>query len=670
MDSAARVNILLVDDQPSKLTTYEVILQQLGENLVKANTASEALRLLLHQEFAVVLMDVCMPDVDGFELARMIREHPRLERTAIILVSAVFNTDVDRLKGYDSGAVDYVPVPIIPEVLRAKVRVFADLYRKTEQLRALNAELERRVGMRTTDLENTAADLRKSEERFRFLAETIPSMVWITALDGTVTYANRRWLDYRGLQELPSGSQWPDVEVHADDRAAWLAAWRAHLASGERFEIEARHRRPDGSSRWFLTRAEPRYGASGELICWFGVTTDIHDQKLMQQQLREADRRKDEFLALLSHELRNPLSPIRNAVQVMRRRGGTDPDLTWCRDVIERQTEHLTRLVDDLLDVSRITSGKVRLQRRPLTLEGIVTTAIDTNRPLLEARQHTVVFEPPPEPVWVDGDAMRLGQVFANLVNNAAKYTENNGRITIRMETPPRAGGGHEAVVRVADTGHGIATQLLPVLFNLFTQGERTIDQAQGGLGVGLALVRSLVELHGGTVEARSEGVGHGSEFVVRLPLAPAPTQAASAAAPQPPATADRRAVARVVLVVDDNTDSADSLAILLRCTGHEAHTAGDGVAAIEAAERLRPDAVLLDLGMPRMNGYDAARFIRQQPWGKDMMLIAQTGWGQEEDRLRAAQAGFDVHLTKPVNADELLVLLAECPRAGTVARG
>jgi two-component system CheB/CheR fusion protein len=669
MDPNPRVNILLVDDQPSKLTTYEVILQQLGENLVKANTASEALRLLLQQEFAVVLMDVCMPDVDGFELARMIREHPRLERTAIILVSAVFNTDVDRLKGYDSGAVDYVPVPIIPEVLRAKVRVFADLYRKTEQLRALNIELEQRVGMRTTDLENTAADLRKSEERFRFLAETIPSMVWITALDGTVTYANRRWLEYRGLQQLPTGEHWPDIEVHAEDRPAWIEAWRAHLASGERFEIEARHRRPDGSLRWFLTRAEPRYGATGELICWFGVTTDIHDQKLMQQQLREADRRKDEFLALLSHELRNPLSPIRNAVHVMRRRGGTDPDLAWCRDVIERQTEHLTRLVDDLLDVSRITSGKVRLQRRPLTLDAVIATAIDTNRPLLEARQHTLVFEPPPAPVWVDGDAMRLGQVFANLVNNAAKYTEDHGRITIRIETPPRADGGHEAVVRVQDTGHGIATSLLPVVFNLFTQGDRTLDQAQGGLGVGLALVRSLVELHGGTVEARSEGVGHGSEFVVRLPLAPAPCDVA---APPVPDTAakNRREASRVVLVVDDNADSADSLAILLRCTGHQAHTAGDGVAAIEAAERLRPDAVLLDLGMPRMNGYDAARFIRQQPWGKSMVLIAQTGWGQEEDRLRAAQAGFDVHLTKPVSADELLQLLVELPRAGVPARG
>ncbi len=669
MDPSSRVNILLVDDQPAKLTTYEVILQQLGENLVKANSGAEALRLLLQQEFAVVLMDVCMPDVDGFELARMIREHPRLERTAIILVSAVFNTDTDRLKGYDSGAVDYVPVPIIPEVLRAKVRVFADLYRKTEQLRALNAELEHRVGLRTTDLENTAADLRKSEERFRFLAETIPSMVWITALDGAVTYANRRWLDYRGLAELHPGSDWPDAELHADDRAAWLAAWRSHLASGERFEIEARHRRHDGTSRWFLTRAEPRRASTGELVCWFGVTTDIHEQKLMQQQLREADRRKDEFLALLSHELRNPLAPIRNAVQVMRRRGELDADFAWCRDVIERQTDHLTRLVDDLLDVSRITSGKVRLQRNPLAVEQVLSAAIDTNRSLLEQRQHTLVFEPPAEPVWVEGDAMRLGQVFANLINNAAKYTENGGRITVRLDTVAAADGGQQVVVRVQDTGLGIPTTLLPIVFNLFTQGERTLDQAQGGLGVGLALVRSLVELHGGRVEAQSEGAGRGSEFVVRLPRAAAPRDLAVPVAADPAAKA-RAEASRVVLVVDDNADSADSLAILLRCTGHEAHTAGDGVAAIQAAERLRPDAVLLDLGMPRMNGYDAARFIRQQAWGKNMMLIAQTGWGQEEDRLRAAAAGFDVHLTKPVNAEELLQLLAGLPRAGVAARG
>jgi PAS domain S-box-containing protein len=669
MDPSSRVNILLVDDQPAKLTTYEVILQQLGENLVKASSGSEALRLLLQQEFAVVLMDVCMPDVDGFELARMIREHPRLERTAIILVSAVFNTDMDRLKGYESGAVDYVPVPIIPEVLRAKVRVFADLYRKTEQLRALNAELEQRVGLRTADLEHTAADLRKSEERFRFLAETIPSMVWIAGLDGAITYANRRWLEYRGLADVPAGSQWPDDEVHSEDRAAWLAEWSEHLASGERFEIEARHRRHDGSSRWFLTRAEPRRASTGELVCWFGVTTDIHDQKLMQQELRDADRRKDEFLALLSHELRNPLAPIRNAVQVMRRRGGADPDLVWCRDVIERQTEHLTRLVDDLLDVSRITSGKVRLQRRPLALEAVVAAAIDTNRPLLEARRHTLVYEPPPAPVRVDGDAMRLGQVFSNLVNNAAKYTDNGGRITVRIDVATRPDGAAQAVVRVRDTGLGIPTTLLPVVFDLFTQGERTLDQAQGGLGVGLALVRSLVELHGGSVDALSDGAGCGSEFVVRLPLAVAARDVT-----EPPVAraggAARNDVSRVVLVVDDNVDSADSLAILLRCTGHAAHTAGDGIAAIEAAERLRPDAVLLDLGMPRMNGYDAARYIRQQPWGKGMMLIAQTGWGQEEDRLRAAQAGFDVHLTKPVNADELLQLLAGLPRPGVAARG
>jgi CheY-like chemotaxis protein len=352
----------------------------------------------------------------------------------------------------------------------------------------------------------------------------------------------------------------------------------------------------------------------------------------------------------------------------MRRRGGADPDLVWSRDVIERQTEHLTRLVDDLLDVSRITSGKVRLQRRPMPLESVVAAAIDTNRPLLEARQHTLVYEPPPAPVWVDGDAMRLGQVFSNLVNNAAKYTENGGRITVRVDTVARPDGVAQAVVRVRDTGLGIPTTLLPIVFDLFTHGERTLYQAQGGLGVGLALVRSLVELHGGTVDAHSDGSGCGSEFVVRLPLA-----AAQAEGPEPPARsggAPARDVSRVVLVVDDNVDSADSLAILLRCTGHEAHTAGDGVAAIEAAERLRPDAVLLDLGMPRMNGYDAARFIRQQPWGKAMMLIAQTGWGQEEDRLRAAQAGFDVHLTKPVNADELLQLLAGLPRAGAVARG
>lgn len=659
MDRKQRVKILLVDDQPAKLMSYEVILAPLDEHLVKASSGAEALRLLLTTDFAVVVMDVCMPELDGFELARMIREHPRLEKTSIILVSAVFMSDIDRLRGYHSGAVDYMPVPIIPEVLRAKVSVFVDLYRKTEQLRGLNLELEERVSHRTQDLAATTASLEKSEERFRFLAENIASMLWISALDGTITYANRRWLEYRGLTELPSGSQWPDIEVHADDRERWLAEWRAHLDTGERFDIEARHRRYDGTYRWFLTRAAPRLGDDGEMICWFGVTTDIHDQKTMHQQLRDADRRKDEFLAVLSHELRNPLSPIRNAVQVMRLAGAENPQIVWCRDVIERQTEHLTRLVDDLLDVSRITRGKVRLQKETIDLGAVVASAVETNRQLIEAKKHVVSIETPETPVLVSGDPMRIGQVFANLINNAAKYMEVGGSIVVQVARD--ASDPFLATVRVRDTGYGIPAAVLPIVFEMFTQGDRTISDAQGGLGVGLSLVRSLVGLHGGTVEAHSDGAGRGSEFLVRLPALDRdgvrmPPPSSQLGAPR------RSDAARVVLVVDDNQDSADSLAILLRTLGHEVHTASDGLAAIDGAERLRPDVVLLDLGMPRCDGYEAAKAIRQKPWGRSMVLVAQTGWGQEEDRKRTASAGFDLHMTKPIDIGALLRLIDSLP--------
>jgi two-component system CheB/CheR fusion protein len=669
MNNAPKVNVLLVDDQPAKLMTYEVILEPLGENLVKASSGSEALRHLLERDFAVVVMDVCMPNGDGFELARMIQDHPRLHRTAIILVSAVFMTDVDQLKGYDSGAVDYVPVPIVPEALRAKVRVFATLWRKSEQLRQLNLELERRVALRTADLENTTANLRKTEERFRFLAETIPSMLWISAVDGTITYANRRWLDYRGLTALPPDCQWSDSEVHSEDRDSWLSAWAMHLESGKRLEIEARHRRHDGTYRWFMTGAAPRRTESGELICWFGVTTDIHDHKVLQQQLRASDRRKDEFLAVLGHELRNPLAPIRNAVQLLHKRVDTHADLVWCRDVIERQTEHMTRLVEDLLDVARITTGKVRLQRETLDIAQVVAGAVETNRPLLEARDHCLSVEGPEQPLWVDGDAMRLGQVFANLVNNSSKYTDNGGRITIRIAAEPRAeGGGDDVVVRVIDTGAGIPEPMLPALFNLFTQGERASEQMHSGLGVGLALVRTFVHMHRGVVEVYSEGAGKGSEFVVRLPRVAAPRVPAprasvpSDAASEPAACADR---CRRILVVDDNVDSTDTLAMLLRCHGHEVHTAFDGLAAVAAVEQLRPDVVLLDLRMPQMNGFEAAQQIRRQPWGKSILLVAQTGCAQEEDRQKAIAAGFDHHMTKPLNTGDLLQLLARRPCAG-----
>jgi signal transduction histidine kinase len=540
--AADKVNILLVDDQPAKLMTYEAILEELGENLLRASSAKEALECLLRNEVAVVLVDVCMPDLDGFELAAMIRQHPRHQRTAIILVSAVLIDDVDRLKGYSSGAMDYLPVPVVPEILRAKVSVFADLYRKTRALEALNRDLERRVSERTAELEAAAARLTASEA-----------------------------------------------------------------------------------------------------------------------MLREADRRKDEFLAVLGHELRNPLAPVRNAARHLKVRGPGEPEFRWNLDVIDRQVDHLTRLIDDLLDVARISRGTLELRRESVTLSAVVDSAIESSRPSIDRQGHHLEVVLPPEAVDLFADPIRLSQVLMNLLNNAAKYTPPGGRIELVAE---REAGG--VVIRVRDNGVGIPPEKLSTLFQMFVQLDDARGRTDRGLGIGLALARHLVELHGGAIEVESAGPGSGSEFRVRLPVVQAVAR---------PAIARTDTAAQLspwrILVVDDLRDGAASLALLLRSLGHKVETAFSGNEAIEAADRYRPELVLLDIGMPDMDGFAVCRRIRSQNWGSDMMLVALTGWGQEEDRQRALDAGFDAHLVKPLDHTALLSLLARSDsraRRGAVA--
>ncbi len=404
----------------------------------------------------------------------------------------------------------------------------------------------------------------------------------------------------------------------------------------------------------FASRAKDRFDpdevAFLETICHY--VTVAYERLRLLNRLKEADRRKDEFLATLAHELRNPLAPVRNAVQVLRLKGSDQPDLRWSREVIERQVEHLTRLVDDLLDISRITRNKLELRKQRVELADVVNAAVEASRPLIERCGHELTVTLPPRPVHLEADLVRLSQVVLNLLNNAAKYSERGGRIWL---TAGREGS--DVVVSVKDTGVGIPAEKLPCLFEMFFQVERSLERAQGGLGIGLSLVRRLVELHGGRVEVRSEGAGKGSEFIVRLPALvespPAPRPQEPGGTGEVPAAPPRR-----MLVVDDNRDAADSLAMLLRMTGHEVHVAYDGLAAVAACERLRPEVVLLDIGMPRLNGYDACRRIRAEGWGSGMVLIALTGWGQEEDRSRSAEAGFDGHLTKPVDLTALLQLL------------
>jgi two-component system CheB/CheR fusion protein len=379
------------------------------------------------------------------------------------------------------------------------------------------------------------------------------------------------------------------------------------------------------------------------------------EQELQQRnrELAAAGRRKDEFLAMLSHELRNPLAPIRHALHILQTFGSPEPRVQQAGAMIERQVEHFSRLVDDLLDVSRITRGMIHLRKQPIELAAVIDRAIEATRPLIDGNRHTLTVTRGAGTVVVLADATRLEQVFANLLNNAAKYTERGGAIDVIEERD-----GNEVVIRVRDTGFGITATMLPRVFDLFSQADRTLDRSQGGLGIGLTLVKMIVELHGGTVTVYSEGSGRGSEFIVRLPI--------HAEAPEPPPSADQPADASLpectspiqVLVVEDNKDTADSLAMLLQLWGHQVRTSHDGLSGLKAARNQRPAVVLLDIGLPGMDGYAVARELRQE-FGSGIRLVAMTGYGQEEDRQRAFEAGFNAHLVKPADPATLQAMLA-----------
>jgi PAS domain S-box-containing protein len=397
----------------------------------------------------------------------------------------------------------------------------------------------------------------------------------------------------------------------------------------------------------------PVLGPDGEVEVVVGTSRDVTDRKLAEESLQEADRQKNAFLAQLAHELRNPLAPIRNAARIFRSKPDAEPNVLWASDVIDRQVDHLTRLIDDLLDVSRISRNKLELRRQRIALQDVVWGAVEISRPVIDQNRHELRVRMSAEPVYLLADQARLTQVVMNLLINAAKYTEAGGHI--ELTAGPE---GTDAVMRVKDDGFGIDAAALPRVFDMFYQADPSLERSQGGLGIGLSLVRSVVELHGGTVTAHSAGKSKGSEFIVRVPALAmtAPVQPQKSIADES-ATA---ATARRVLVVDDNRDSAESLAVFLQLSGHTVQTAYDGVEAVEAAESFQPDIVLLDIGMPNLNGYEACRRIRDTAWGKDMTVVAQTGWGQEDDKRRTREAGFDDHLVKPVDPTVVMKIVAE----------
>jgi PAS domain S-box-containing protein len=487
--------------------------------------------------------------------------------------------------------------------------------------------------------------LRRSEERFRLALES--GVITAFEQDAELRYT---WVYPQDPEFPPDNIGKSDEElVPGEEGRALTALKREVLATGRRARAEARVTLP-GGVRYYDVLVEPRVDERGAVVGVVGAAFDVTDRRHAAEALHEADRRKNEFLATLAHELRNPLAPLRNGLGLLRLVGDDPSGREQALSMMDRQLRQMVRLIDDLLDVSRITRNRLELRREPVELDTVVRTAVEATRAFVESCGHELSVALPAEPVYLHADLTRLAQVLTNLLTNAAKYTNRGGHVRLSA-----AREAEQVVLSVRDDGIGIPADHLPRLFEMFSQAAPALERSQGGLGIGLALVRGLVEMHGGSVEARSEGPGRGSELVVRLPvLAGAPARPAPAGEDRPTARPACRA-----LVVDDNRDNADSLALMLRQRGDEAQTAYDGLEALEAAGRSRPDVVLLDIGLPRMNGYEVARRLRAQPWGRQLVLIAITGWGQEEDRARAREAGFDHHLTKPVDFPDLERLLA-----------
>ena len=560
-----------------------------------------------------------------------------------------------KLKARHAGA--FVDVPVIERgTLVAMIFVTSDQPRCwSEDDLALIREVAERTRSTSERLRSESA-LRVSEARFRTIANAMPQMVWSTLPNGMHDYFNQRWYDFTGVPPGSThGEAWNGL-LHADDQPRAWALWQQCLATGETYEIQYRLRHVSGRFHWVLARALPIRGDTDHIIRWMGTCTDIHEQKLAETEWRQASQRKDEFLAMLAHELRNPLAPISTAAQLLKLRGSHEKPIQHASDIIIRQVKHMTDLVDDLLDVSRVTRGLVQLEQQDLELMAIVNGAIEQSRPLLEARHHALVLRLPPGQLHVRGDRTRLVQALANLLNNAAKYTPQGGEVVLALEA--RADSG-EVAMSVTDNGIGMSAELLPRVFDLFAQAERTPDRAQGGLGLGLALVKSIAALHGGSAAAASDGAGKGSTFTILLPLLPPAAVApqAPSAAPLPTIVPEGRSLR--LMVVDDNQDAGRTLGALLEAQGHQVLIFEDAETALRASAAHEVDAFILDIGLPDMDGYELARRLRAQAGTESKLLIALTGYGQAHDRVMSKVAGFDHHFVKPVDHAELGRLLA-----------
>ncbi len=699
---SARANILIVDDRDDKLLVFRTVLEELNQNLVMMQSGEDALRWLLENDCAVILLDVNMPGMDGFETAQLIRMRPRSSHIPIIFVTG-YADEMHTARGYSLGAVDYILSPVVPDILRSKVAVFVQLFNLTEQTRK---KADEHISLAREQAARAAAEA--ATHRARFLAEASKVLSSSLDVDSLIAGATRllvpeladisalTLVDGHGSSSVRVGCapEWNLEDVHnaiiCDP--VWVDAIDEVLATGEqkiigKLSFDAGN--PclrDGQS--LLARCERiqcdvervvllplvargkthgvlslAFGASGRSFgnAEIALATDIAgrvamalDNCLLFKKIQDADRRKNEFLATLSHELRNPLAPMRTALHSMHLSGLWPAEGRALREMIERQIEHMSHLVDDLLDVARITQGKIQLRKEKVDLAAEIMRVLETCRPSIEEAGHQLCVSLPKEDVWVEGDRVRLQQILENLLINAGKYTKPGGRIDVSLSAEQG-----EAVIRIRDTGVGIAPDMLQEIWEMFAQADNSSDQARSGLGIGLSLARQLVHLHAGRIDAASEGPGKGSEFTVRLPLT---TPAAAADAVTESAGTEKTEVsstARRILVVDDNADAADSLGVLLGIWGHEVEIAHDGVSALQVARKFDPELVFLDIGMPEMNGYEIARCLREEAGLVATKFVALSGYGTERDRLRSREAGFDLHLAKPVDPRSLSAVIA-----------
>jgi PAS domain S-box-containing protein len=618
--------ILNVDDNDGARYAKTRILQSAGFDVVEASNGTDALNVVKRSSVALVLLDVKLPDINGIEVCRRIKADPDSAMVLVLQTSAALTGRADKIRGLEGGADNYLAAPIEADELIANV----------------NALLRMR---------QTQSALRDSEERFRQLTDNIEDVFWMFSVPArALEYVSPAYATIWG-RPVDTLAREPGswlAAVHPDDRAYVVSLWDA-LQDAPHYDAEFRVTMPDGSLRWVRDRLFPVRDSRDEVYRVARVTSDITRRKEMEALLRAADANKNEFLATLAHELRNPLSPIRNAAALLGASGnGTDERQARARDVITRQVDHLAHLVDDLLDVARISEGKIVLRQEEVELRGVIAQAVETAGPLIAAREHKLEVVQPDRQIWLMGDPVRLAQSMGNLLHNAAKFTPRGGRIKVEVTL-------QDPVVRIAvqDNGIGIADDNLSRIFGMFAQAAVPPDRAPEGLGIGLSLVSRLLEMHGGRLSATSPGIGLGSTFTVELPVLRTAEQGAQAS--QAPAGAPAPASGgRKILLVDDNVDAMEMMAFLLAEMGYEAHTTADAGSLVALALEQRPDVIVLDIGLPGVDGYELARMLKQHPQLASIRLVAHTGYGSPEDRRKAQEAGFDAHLVKPAELEDL----------------